>query len=130
MSRDADILIVGGGLNGPCLAIALAQAGLGSIVIDALPEETRTGAEFDGRSYALALASVRMLRALGLWDGLEDDAQPILEIKASDGRAGEGAAPHVSCISTMPRSRKARWATCWRIATCAAPFSTRWRRSR
>lgn len=93
MSHDADILIVGGGLNGPCLAIALAKSGLRSIVIDALPEETRMGAEFDGRSYALALASVRMLGALGLWGRLEDHAQPMLEIKASDGRAGEGAAP-------------------------------------
>jgi 2-octaprenyl-6-methoxyphenol hydroxylase len=93
MTHDADILIVGGGLNGPCLALACAQAGLSSIVIDALPEDVRQGAEFDGRSYALALASVRMLRALGLWPGLEDEAQPILQIKASDGRAGEGAAP-------------------------------------
>jgi 2-octaprenyl-6-methoxyphenol hydroxylase len=94
MSRDADILIVGGGLNGPCLAIALAKAGLSSIVIDALAEETRAGADFDGRAYALALASVRMLDALGLWEDLADHAQPILEIKASDGRAGEGAGPH------------------------------------
>jgi len=93
MAHDADILIVGGGLNGPCLALALAQAGLSSVVIDALPEDERQGAGFDGRSYALALASVRMLRALGLWDALEDHAQPILQIKASDGRAGEGAAP-------------------------------------
>jgi 2-octaprenyl-6-methoxyphenol hydroxylase len=93
MAHDADILIVGGGLNGPCLAIALAKSGLRSIVIDALPEDTRMAAEFDGRSYALALASVRMLGALGLWGTLEDNAQPMLEIKASDGRAGEGAAP-------------------------------------
>lgn len=93
MAHDADILIVGGGLNGPCLALALAQAGVSSVVIDALPEAKRTSAEFDGRSYALALASVRMLGALGLRDELEDHAQPILEVKASDGRAGEGAAP-------------------------------------
>ena len=93
MAHDADILIVGGGLNGPCLALACAQAGLSSIVIDALAQDTRMGGQFDGRSYALALASVRMLDALGLWDGLSDHAQPILQIKASDGRAGEGAAP-------------------------------------
>ncbi|MCR9067868.1 MAG: FAD-dependent monooxygenase [Rhodobacteraceae bacterium] len=93
MTHDADVLIVGGGLNGPALALALAQTGLSSTVIDALPEDVRSGAGFDGRSYALALASVRMMRALGLWDDLADHAQPILEIKASDGRAGEGAAP-------------------------------------
>ena len=56
-----------------------------------------------GRSYALALASVRMLRALGLWDALEDHVQPILQIKASDGRrAKEGRRPS-SCISTAPK---------------------------
>ncbi len=93
MSHDAEVLIVGGGLNGPALALALAQTGLSSIVIDALPEDVRSGAGFDGRSYALALASVRMMGALGLWDDLAEHAQPILEIKASDGRAGEGAAP-------------------------------------
>jgi 2-octaprenyl-6-methoxyphenol hydroxylase len=91
--RDADILIVGGGLNGPSLALACAQAGLSSIVLDALPEATRIEQGFDGRAYALALASVRMLGALGVWDGVADNAQPMLEIKASDGRAGEGAAP-------------------------------------
>ena len=93
MAHDTDILIVGGGLNGPCLALACAQAGLSSIVIDALDEDVRSGDGFDGRSYALALASVRMLTALGLWEDLAGHAQPILQIKASDGRAGEGAAP-------------------------------------
>ncbi|AHM03252.1 2-octaprenyl-6-methoxyphenol hydroxylase [Roseibacterium elongatum DSM 19469] len=93
MTHDADVLIVGGGLNGPALALSLASAGITSVVIDALPAETRESDTFDGRSYALALASVRMLGALGLWDGLEDNAQPILEIKASDGRAGEGPSP-------------------------------------
>jgi len=93
MKFDADILIVGGGLNGPCLALACAQAGLSSLVLDALPKADRAGDDFDGRAYALALASVRMLEALGLWGGLSANAQPILEIKASDGRAGEGAAP-------------------------------------
>jgi len=90
---DADLLIVGGGLNGPCLALACAQAGLTSIVLDSLPESDRAETGFDGRAYALALASVRMLDALGLWDGLADHAQPIFGSKAADGRAGEGAAP-------------------------------------
>jgi 2-octaprenyl-6-methoxyphenol hydroxylase len=90
MTYDSDILIVGGGLNGPLLALALARSGLTSTVIDAQPTERMAASGFDGRSYALALASVRLLRRLGLWDKLEDDAQPMLEIKVSDGRAGEG----------------------------------------
>ncbi len=93
MDRDADVVIVGGGLNGPALALALAKGGLRSVLVDALPAAARAATNFDGRSYALALASVRMLSALGLWKGLAGNAQPMLEIKASDGRPGEGAAP-------------------------------------
>ncbi|MCA0850208.1 UbiH/UbiF/VisC/COQ6 family ubiquinone biosynthesis hydroxylase [Salipiger thiooxidans] len=89
MQHDCDILIVGGGLNGPALALAAAKAGLKSIVIDALPADTRSGDDFDGRGYALALASVRMLARLGLWDTLEAHAQPMHEIKVTDGRVGE-----------------------------------------
>lgn len=89
MINSSDILIVGGGLNGPMLALAVAKAGLSSTVIDARPEGTRRSDNFDGRSYALALASVRMLTALGLWGGLEPNAQPMTEIKVSDGRAGD-----------------------------------------
>jgi 2-octaprenyl-6-methoxyphenol hydroxylase len=90
MTYDSDILIVGGGLNGPVLALALARSGLTSTVIDAQPAQKLEAEGFDGRSYALALASVRLLRKLGLWDGLAGEAQPMLEIKVSDGRAGEG----------------------------------------
>ncbi|MBL3567888.1 2-octaprenyl-6-methoxyphenyl hydroxylase [Rhodovulum sulfidophilum] len=93
MTYDSEILIVGGGLNGPALALALARAGLSVTVIDALPRADRSGDRFDGRSYALALGSTRLLSAIGVWPGLVHRSQPILEIVASDGRAGEGAAP-------------------------------------
>lgn len=90
-----DVLIVGGGLNGPALALALASAGLRSRVIDAAPAATFENPAFDGRAYALALSTRRMLAALGLWEGLAPNAQPINDIKVSDGRAGDGAAPWV-----------------------------------
>lgn len=93
MGFDCDIIIVGGGLNGPTLALALASAGQKVTLIDTLPLKTRKNAGFDGRSYALALTSARLLRALDLWEPLEDKAQPMLDIKVSDGRAGEGPSP-------------------------------------
>ncbi len=93
MAHDTDILIAGGGLNGPALALALAQGGFRVTVVDARPAPDRAEAGFDGRAYALAIASTRLLAAIGVWDKVRDKAQPILEIKASDGRAGEGAAP-------------------------------------
>ncbi|WP_158965484.1 FAD-dependent monooxygenase [Chachezhania sediminis] len=93
MEHASDILIVGGGLNGPVLALALAGAGFGVTVIDALPAPVRHAPGFDGRGYALALASQRLLDAVGLWDPLDDDAQPILEIRVTDGNAGQGPGP-------------------------------------
>ncbi len=93
MKTDTDILIVGGGLNGSALAIALAQTGRNVTLVDRLPIDTRSDPEFDGRGYSLALASTRMLAALGVWPLVAGDSQPILDIKVSDGRAGEGASP-------------------------------------
>ena len=94
MNIDANILIVGGGLNGPALALALASGGLSSILVDALPLATRRKPAFDGRAYALSLTSVRMLQVLGIWPEVAQEAQPMLEIKVSDGKPGEGAASH------------------------------------
>jgi len=95
MKPDSDILIVGGGLNGPALALALAQGGFGVTVVDALPLAALIDHDFDGRAYALALASKQMLDALDIWAGVSNDSQPILDIIASDGRPGEGAAPWI-----------------------------------
>lgn len=93
MTHATDILIVGGGLNGPALALALAQGGLHVTVIDARPAPSRAEVGFDGRAYALAIASKRLLTVLGVWARVADNAQPILQIKTSDGRAGTGPAP-------------------------------------
>lgn len=93
MEHTSDILIVGGGLNGPALALALSQGGFSVTVVDARPAPARAEAGFDGRAYALAIASKRLLTMIGLWAGLADKAQPILKIKASDGLAGSGPAP-------------------------------------
>ena len=93
MKFDTDILIAGGGLNGPALALALAHGGLRVTVVDARPAPARAEAGFDGRAYALAIASRRLLTMIGIWPTVGDLAQPILQIKASDGLAGQGPAP-------------------------------------
>ncbi len=92
-NHQSDVLIAGGGLNGPALALALAQGGLSVTVVDQRPAPDRAEAGFDGRAYALSIASKRLLSAIGVWDGVAERSQPIHRIKASDGRAGEGPAP-------------------------------------
>jgi 2-octaprenyl-6-methoxyphenol hydroxylase len=93
MKTDADIIIVGGGLNGCAAALALAQIGQGVILIDAQPKEILADPAFDGRGYALALTSKNMLNVLGIWADVAENSCPMLDIKVSDGRAGEGAGP-------------------------------------
>ena len=93
MKYDTDIVIAGGGLNGPALALALAQGGFAVTVVDARPARARADVGFDGRTYSLAIASKRLLTVLGIWAEVGDKTQPILQIKASDGRAGMGPSP-------------------------------------
>jgi 2-octaprenyl-6-methoxyphenol hydroxylase len=82
-----DVIIVGGGLAGPALALALAQGGLSVALVDARPEAVPQ--QFDGRAYAMALASRRLLANIGVWEHVANHAQPILAIKVADGRPGE-----------------------------------------
>ncbi len=93
MTPQTDIIVVGGGLNGPALALAMAQAGHTVSVVDALPVTRRKSSEFDGRAYALALASKQLLNATGVWEKVAANAQPMLEIKVTDGHAGAGPSP-------------------------------------
>ncbi|MEM6307052.1 MAG: FAD-dependent monooxygenase [Pseudomonadota bacterium] len=90
---DTDVIILGGGLNGCTLALALAQVGIHPTIIDALPLDRVQRNDFDGRSYAIAAANASMLRVLGLWDDLEQHAQPMMDIKVTDGRVGDGPSP-------------------------------------
>lgn len=97
MPEKYDIAIAGGGLVGNSLANALASinkvTNFRIALIDQQPLPSRTfeatRPNEDGRSIALALASKKMLSALGLWQALEENAVPIKKIHISDqGRFG------------------------------------------
>ncbi|MBK6704130.1 MAG: UbiH/UbiF/VisC/COQ6 family ubiquinone biosynthesis hydroxylase [Caulobacteraceae bacterium] len=87
---DADVILSGGGLVGQTLALALDQAGLSVAVIDASKPSDTLATTFDGRAFAIAFASYRMWRALGLGDQLDNVAQPIEQIMVTDGKLGRG----------------------------------------
>jgi len=91
--KRVDVLISGGGMVGLPLGLALAQGGLKTVIADAAPPAKVLEPNFDGRVSALAYASVRMLRALGVWEGLAPHAQPIREILVTDGQVGKPASP-------------------------------------
>ncbi|HXH01741.1 MAG TPA: 2-octaprenyl-6-methoxyphenyl hydroxylase [Candidatus Competibacteraceae bacterium] len=84
-----DLLIVGGGLVGASLAIALSGQGLRLALIEARP--LSAGAEDDERAIALAYGSRRIFDGLGLWPRLAPHACSIRRIHISE-RGGPGVA--------------------------------------
>ncbi len=82
---DFDVIIVGGGLIGSALAVALGGAGLRVALMDRLDPATMVDVPFDGRASAISYASYRALEAIGAWKHLAAGAQPILDIRISEG---------------------------------------------
>ena len=91
MVRTCDVIVGGGGMVGLTLALALAKGGLDVVIADPVPKVSALDAHFDGRVSALAYAAVRMFQALGVWDRLARDAQPIADILVTDGAPGRAA---------------------------------------
>lgn len=92
MSRkkgNYDIVIVGGGMIGTSLALALAPLGLRIAVVEAIARKQDQQPSFDDRSTALSRSTQRMFEAMGLWDAVVAAATPIASIHVSDkGRFG------------------------------------------
>ncbi|KAF1686518.1 2-octaprenyl-6-methoxyphenyl hydroxylase [Pseudoxanthomonas broegbernensis] len=86
MIRTHDVLIVGGGLVGASLAIALEALPLDVALVEATPPG-ELPAVFDQRNLSLAAASVKALEALGVMRALRAPAGPIRRIHVS--RAGD-----------------------------------------
>ena len=86
----ADVIILGGGLVGLTLALALDRHGLSSLVVDPADPETQLTPQYDGRATAVASASWRMLEAIGVADRLGGSGCPIETIRVTDGLAPGG----------------------------------------
>ncbi|MBV8538938.1 MAG: UbiH/UbiF/VisC/COQ6 family ubiquinone biosynthesis hydroxylase [Alphaproteobacteria bacterium] len=82
---SADVVIIGGGLVGLTLARALGSAGLAVTVVDRERPARAADDAFDGRASAIAWGSAQVLRGLGLWEHLAPHAEPIRDIRVSDG---------------------------------------------
>jgi 2-octaprenyl-6-methoxyphenol hydroxylase len=80
----ADILVIGGGMAGMSLAAALGDAGVTVAMVEPLSPEHMVDTGFDGRTTAIAAGSEAMLSAIGVWQEIGGEAEPILEIRISD----------------------------------------------
>lgn len=85
--KKTDILISGAGVVGMTLAYILAEQGFKVSIVDAIDLKSSLNDEFDGRAYAISYAPFIMLKKMGLWDKIGDEAQAINEIHVTDGNA-------------------------------------------
>src|SRR5713226_4945393 len=91
MSAQRSIVIGGGALAGLALALALRQ-GLGAdipiIVADPALRPSR-----DPRATAIVAACRRLFDAIGVWDQVATEAQPILDMVVTDSRLEDATRP-------------------------------------
>ena len=66
-SARSPVLIVGGGLVGASLAIALDAAGIDAVMVEAAAPRLGEQPSYDERNLALARATVNGLSAIGVW---------------------------------------------------------------
>jgi 2-octaprenyl-6-methoxyphenol hydroxylase len=83
-SQSFDVLIIGGGPVGGLLAVALAQAGVSVAVVEAAPSEALARPGSDARAIAIAYSARTLIKTVGAWEGMRDEAGEILEIRVTD----------------------------------------------
>ena len=80
-----DVIILGGGLVGQTLGIALSAHGLSAAIVDPAPPSRTLATDFDGRASAIASASWRMLDTIGVAAALKPHGCAIHRIEVRDG---------------------------------------------
>jgi 2-octaprenyl-6-methoxyphenol hydroxylase len=108
--QRCDVAIVGGGMVGASLALALAALPLEVVVVEAVAPEDGSQPSFDARTIALSNGTRRIFGGLGVWDEIGRDATPIKRIHVSDrGRFGsaliDAADQGVAALGYVAESR-------------------------
>jgi len=86
---EVDLAIVGGGLVGASLALALRLTGLRVALIEGVAPDAAAQPSFDDRTTALGNGTRRVFESLGVWSAMAVEAAPIRQIHVADaGRAG------------------------------------------
>lgn len=89
MNTHFDLIIVGGGMAGASLAIALSGRGLKLGLVEAAVPVVDAVPNYDDRAIALAWGSSRIFTGLGVWQTMRSHAEAIRDIHVSE-RGGFG----------------------------------------
>lgn len=127
MELRADLLIVGAGMVGSALALALQGSGLQVLLLDGSPMSVKPfdpQAAFEPRVSALSTASQRILDRLGVWDGITARrASPYTDMHVWDG-SGTGqihfsaASLHAEALGHIVENRVVQDALLDRLHDC------------
>jgi 2-octaprenyl-6-methoxyphenol hydroxylase len=79
-----DVAIIGGGMVGASLGVALAPLGIRVAVVEAVPHDSALQPSFDERTTALSNGSRRILESLGTWAAVSGAATAIRKIHVSE----------------------------------------------
>lgn len=104
------VIIVGGGMVGATLALALSQLSHGKLVvhlIEASAPEAAAHPGFDARAIALAAGTCQQLARIGVWQAIADCATAINTVHVSDRY-------HASFVTLTRRiTASLRWGRLW-----------------
>ena len=91
--HHAEVVVGGAGFAGLALAIALRQ-GLGDPFTVTVADPALAHARSkDPRASAIAAAARRLFEAIGVWDAVAENAQPILDMVVTDSKLDDAARP-------------------------------------
>ncbi|MBD2785235.1 2-octaprenyl-6-methoxyphenyl hydroxylase [Xenorhabdus sp. DI] len=81
-----NVIIVGGGMTGATLALAIAALSRGQVQVSLIEaaEPTKEHPGFDARAIALAYGTCQRLNQLGIWPALQHCVTPITHVHVSD----------------------------------------------
>ena len=95
MANDRDLrvdaIVVGGGMAGTTMGLALARGGLSVAVIERQASSLFRDSAFDGRTSAIAFGSAKVFEGIDVWSELVTAAQPIHDIRIVDGTPWDGS---------------------------------------
>lgn len=78
------LVIIGGGMVGASLAIALSGSGLKITLVEAFMPKAESLPNYDDRAIALAYGSRKIFESMGVWNALADRTTAINQIHISD----------------------------------------------
>lgn len=100
-----DVIIVGGGAAGCTLAALLASNGVDVVCLDGENPASTITQGFDGRTMAISYGSRNVLAVSGIWQGAEQQANPIKDIQILE----QGSASLLDFVSSDVKQEAFGW---------------------